>query len=313
MKRLCTFNIDDVIWVFRDLTRERPASMFDNPFLAMLKEAHDKYGTKTQMNVFYRTDFFYGEDEFTLADMTDAYKKEWEEASDWLKMGFHAKQEWPDYPYINADYDTVKINLERTKNEVFRFAGEKSFTWGCVPHWMPMSKEGVQALRDGGIRLMACSRGDIEEELTETDALCPNCEALRVQYNRKPETKIYRKSSVHHPDHTVVSICGYNHLTEEQAAKYRYTTGAYLDEETGMYLRGISNAPCLNACNEEFLVEGIKALVGKEFIGHGTHEQYFYPDYFKWHPDYKDKVLAAARVLYENGYKYIFMEDLIDA
>ena len=79
MKRVSTFVIDDVIWLFRDLTRKKPTSIFDNFFLKILKEAHEKYGLKVQLNLFYRTDFFYGDDEFTLAEMTDAYKKEWEQ------------------------------------------------------------------------------------------------------------------------------------------------------------------------------------------------------------------------------------------
>lgn len=308
MKRVCYFYIDDVIWLFRDLTRKRPASMFDNPFLKMLKEAHDKYGLKVQLNVFYRTDFFYGEDEFTLSEMTDAYKKEWEEASDWIKLGFHSKQEWPDYPYVNADYETVKINLDRTKKEVFRFAGEKSFALGCVPHWMPISKEGVKALRDGGIKIMNCSHGDLADDVEGTGNLCGACELLRVQYNKKPETRLYHSPG--NPD--FLCICAYNHLTLAQAEEVRYNTKTFFDEETGMHFRKFTNSPCLNACDEKTLVEGIKANVGCEFIGHGTHEQYFYPDYFKWHPDYADKVLAAARTLHENGYTYIFIEDLVD-
>ena len=68
------FFIDDVIWLFRDLTRQNPKSAFENPFLKMLKKAHDEYGLKTQLNCFYRTSFWYGNDEFSLADMTDKYK-----------------------------------------------------------------------------------------------------------------------------------------------------------------------------------------------------------------------------------------------
>ena len=44
--------------------------------MKILKELHEKYGLKVQLNLFYRTDFYYGNDEFTLAEMTDAYKKE---------------------------------------------------------------------------------------------------------------------------------------------------------------------------------------------------------------------------------------------
>ena len=56
------FYIDDVIWLFRELARNPPERLFDNPFLKVLKEAHDRYGMKVQLNCFYRTDFFYDRD-----------------------------------------------------------------------------------------------------------------------------------------------------------------------------------------------------------------------------------------------------------
>ena len=59
------FYIDDTIWVLRDITRQNPKSLFDNPFMNMLKTAHDKYGLKTQLNLFYRTDYFSKRIEFT--------------------------------------------------------------------------------------------------------------------------------------------------------------------------------------------------------------------------------------------------------
>ena len=62
----CFMYIDDVVFVFRDIARQKPKSIYDHPFMAMLKKAHDEYGMKIQLNVFLRTDFFYGSDEFTL-------------------------------------------------------------------------------------------------------------------------------------------------------------------------------------------------------------------------------------------------------
>ena len=64
MNKKVQFFIDDVLWVFRDLTREKPDSLFDNPYMAILKRAHDKHGVKVQLNAFYRTSFWYGNDEF---------------------------------------------------------------------------------------------------------------------------------------------------------------------------------------------------------------------------------------------------------
>ena len=79
MNKRAQFFIDDVIWLFRDLTRKKPLSLFDNPFMACLKKAYEEYGVKTQLNVFYKTSFWYGNDEFSLSDMTDFYKKEFEQ------------------------------------------------------------------------------------------------------------------------------------------------------------------------------------------------------------------------------------------
>ena len=95
MSKKVQFFIDDVLWDFRDLKREKPQSLFDNSYMAILKKAHDEFGVKVQLNAFYRASFWYGDDDFSLSGMTDAYKKEWEEASDWLKIGFHSKEEGP--------------------------------------------------------------------------------------------------------------------------------------------------------------------------------------------------------------------------
>ena len=49
----CFMYIDDVVFVFRDIARQKPKSIFDHPFMAMLKKAHDLYGMKLQLNVLF--------------------------------------------------------------------------------------------------------------------------------------------------------------------------------------------------------------------------------------------------------------------
>jgi len=308
MDKKAYFFIDDVIWCMRDITRQKPTSIFDIPFMGVLKRAHDLYGMTVQLNLFYRTDFYYGNDEFTLADMTDAYKAEWEANSDWLKLAFHAKQEFPDYPYVNADYDDVKANCEDILNEIKRFAGEKSIAYALVPHWLPISKEGCQALYDCGIRLMSPSYGDRTEYDGDPSSL-PYGHAGRLLQNKKPETMLFARGG---KDVAINrSISSHNHLSTEDFTKVKNTMNYIVDKETGMGFKPLGGGPCLNLYKIDELEPGFEPLLGKEYIGYATHEQYFYSDYYQYQPDYADKILLAAKILSENGYKYITADEQI--
>ncbi len=306
MNKKATFFIDDVIWVFRDLTRQRPASLWDNPYMATLKKAHDEYGVKTQLNVFYRTCFWYGDDEFSLADMTDAYKKEFEEASDWLKMGFHSKEEWPDYPFINADYGLVDRVFKLIYGEVCRFAGEKSFAKAVVPHWIPMSEEGIRALRDNGIRRTYASSGSKEEWSGDENAL-PYGHSFRLLHNKKPESGVYKVETTDLPFSD--ALCSYNHLEEEDYAKIDGKIATIKDKKYDVYYMPKCQV-ILNLIPGEELPGELSKYTDDEFINIGDHEQYFYPDYYAYQPYYAESILTMGRMLKEAGYTFMFMEDL---
>ena len=307
MKKRAYFFIDDVIWVFRDLTRQRPTSLFDNPFMRLLREGHDRYGMKVQLNVFYRTDFFYGRDEFTLADMTDAYKAEFEAASDWLKMAFHAKQEFPDYPYINADYDDVRADVEDIRREIFRFAGETSYARAVMPHWLPISKDACRALCDDGIRLLAVTTGP-RAPYNGDPASLPYGHAARLLQNRKPETATFTRRS--RDIAIAASLCGYNHIEAPEPMEST-TFKTHFDAETRLHFKLFGTGACLNLIKEEELEDCYRPLKDYEYVGYAVHEQYFYPDYYAYQPDYANKILGAAKILSENGYTYFFVEELV--
>ena len=301
-----TFFIDDVLWVFRDLTRERPASLFDNEYMAMLKRAYDEYGVKVQLNVFYKTSFWYGNDEFSLSDMTDAYKKEWEEASHWLKIGFHSKEEWPDYPYINADYSLVDDNFKLIKNEVVRFAGEKSFAWSVLPHWAPISKEGIQALYDNGVRVTYATCGKKEEYNGDALSL-PYGHSFRLLHNKKEEAGVYTKVT---RDKAVTrALCSYNHIPEEEYMSCVGKIKTCKDEETGMSYMSMAQV-VLNLTPLEILESEISKFAHQEYLCAGTHEQYFYSDYYAYQPDYSKCVYTMGKIMKENGFEFIFAEEL---
>lgn len=309
MEKLAYFFIDDVIWCLRDITRQKPLSLFDNPFMSALKKAHDKYGLTVQLNLFYRTDFFYGSDEFTLSDVTDSYKSEWACNSDWLKLAFHAKQEFPDYPYVNADYEDVKADCESVLKEIRRFAGEESIAYILVPHWLPISKDGCRALYDCGVRIMSPSYGDRTAYNGDKSTL-PYGHAARLLQNRKKETMLFTRAG---KDLAIKkSISSYNHLNSEQYQQVSFKMKCIIDKETKMGFKALSGGPCLNLYKYDEIEPGFAPLIGEEYIGFATHEQYFYSDYYDYQPEYADKILLAAKILHNNGYRFITADEQID-
>ena len=311
MTKVTMFFIDDVIWCLRDLTRKHPDSMFDEPFLGTLKHAHDKYGFKVQLNLFYRTDFFYGDDEFTLADVTADYKDEWEANSDWLKLAFHAKQEFPDYPYVNATYKTVKNNFDAIKREVVRFAGENTFSYKvCCNHWLPMSKAGCKALVDSGVKVLSATYGEKTPYNGDPNSL-PYGHAMRLLNNRQPETGVFDRQT---KDKAISnSICSHNHITQEVHDATLKNTSYYVDPETGLGFKRLCSGIVTNlfsTCEE--LVSAIELQKDRKYICIATHEQYFYPEYFAYQPNYAEKIYACCECLNKLGYTFINNEDLIN-
>ena len=306
MEKQAFFFIDDTIWVMRDLTRQRPESLFDNPFMKMLKKGHDDYGMTVQLNLFYRTDFFYGDDEFTLAEMTDAYKAEFEANTHWLRLAFHAKQEFPDYPYVNATYEDVKANYEAIVNEIKRFAGEGSLSEAICPHWLPISKAGCKALADCGVKFVTPSAGETTE-YTGDESVLPYGHAARLLNNRQPETKLFTRKT--RDLRITASICGYNHITSEQRESI-LGKNVSIPDESGVAFKTFSGGPCLNLNTVETMTETLARLNGNQFIGTATHEQYFYPDYFNYQPDYAEKYYTLGRILKEYGYRFITVDEM---
>ncbi len=300
---------DDAIWFLRDVTRQRPKSVFDHPFLAVLRECHEKYGLKAQINLFYRTDFFYGMDEFTLADVTDAYRGEFTANADWLKLGFHSLQEFPDYPWVNASYADVKKIFGMIKGEIVRFAGEDSFTTACVPHWCPMSMDGVRALKDCGVKVMECSVGPRYRYDGKPERL-PYGHAFRILQNRKPEVGFYWRESRNAA--ISASVCSYNHISPAQAAETALSAKYVHDRTTGMNFKHMfCDAPCLNLCTPETLAADTAKILGREYLIFANHEQYFFKEYFAYQSDYADKIRIMSKTMCDNGYRFVLMQDAV--
>ncbi len=306
------FYIDDAMFTFRDLAAQRPKSCWDHRFLGHLKEAWERYGQRIQLNLFYRNDFFYGVREglFSLKDMPDTWRDEFQAAKEWFRFGFHSLQEYPDYPWISASYDDVKLTWDLITSEVERFAGPGMFAKAVVPHWGPMSREGCIALKDCGAKVVWVSRGK-RWEYTGDRSILPYGHAYRIENHRKPESAIYWRAGG--GDDISVSASGYNHLETEFVEKTRGTYNWIHDNATGVNFKAFtSGGPCLNLFRLQDITAAIERIGEPEFYCYGTHEQYFFKDYFMYQPDYCEKTLLTAKWMHDHGYQYIFIEDTVD-
>ena len=67
----------------------------------------------------------------------------------------------------------------------------------------------------------------------------------------------------------------------------------------------------LNSYNKASILEQLSSLNGRELIKVMIHEQYFYPDYKAYQPDFEEKLTATFEYLTENGYKSVFLEETL--
>jgi hypothetical protein len=259
-------SLDDNIWFLKDININagKYRSIFENPYLGFLKEVHDTFGTRIHLNLYYQTEGF------NLSQMTDKFKSEWKENAQWLHLSFHALQNDPDRPYINAGYDQVKHDCILVKDQIRRFAGEELMGPVTTLHWGEARVEGCRALRDEGY----------------------------------------------------LALAGYFNAEGPDQASY------YLDDEKRMHMNnrfiwrdnseGIIFSRMALVINTVKLEEIVPYLNALKSDGHKPayadlmiHEQYFYPFYKDYQPDYRQKVMITVKWATENGYKPAFLTECL--
>lgn len=110
LARYMHFSFDDMEHCFRNLKTEGYDSIWDEPFLAALYDAHERYGIKFSLYVW--KDVLHGQ--------PDAYAEEWQAAADWLKIGLHSKD---DGNFAEATYEEGRAAWERFVSDVYAMTG----------------------------------------------------------------------------------------------------------------------------------------------------------------------------------------------
>lgn len=144
------FAVDDNIFFLRDIAGNRYASLFDCFYLKILRDLHQKYGTRFSVNI-----YFASEDGFTLPEFPDVYKSEWKDNAGWLRLAFHAYADSPARPYQDAPAAKLLSDYDRVAEQIHRFAGAEVFAPPTNLHWSMATPEGLKVLARRGVRVLS--------------------------------------------------------------------------------------------------------------------------------------------------------------
>ena len=214
---------------------------------------------------------YYETDGFNLSQMTDKFRNEWKENADWLRLSFHAKANEPDKPYINAGYEKVKHDCDLVMDQVRRFAGEESTGPETTLHWGEATVEGCRALRDSGFTCLPC-------DFNVDNNLAPCSYYLDVEKRRHINKRLIWRDN---KEGLIFVRCAIIIDTQKL-------------QDIVPFLDNVRKDPLMSA-----------------YIDLLIHEQYFYPFYSAYQPDYKEKVLTAVKWAVDKGYEPAFLGDCV--
>ena len=268
--RRINFCIDDNIYSFYDIAKERPGSIFDHFYFRKLRELHEKYELKLTVNLFWE-DLRNG---FTLAEFPDCYKREFQDNSGWLKLAFHARAEFPDRIYQNAEAGTLLHDYDTMCAEIIRFAGAETLTPPQNIHWSMVKTTALPELRRRGVRFLGGLFFEGQTRIGESESTQTACDG---GYFENEENSLFiRQKKVWH------------------------------DFRCGITM-GIENL-VLNLEPLPVLKQKLDALFSEknsETLHMLTHEQYCFPSYREYLPDHFDRMELMAKTAREAGYRFV--------
>ena len=272
--RRVNFCIDDNIFVFRDIARTRPKSIFDHFYLKSLRVLHEKYGLRLTLNLFYE-DLTSG---FTLDQFPDCYRSEWERNADWLRLAFHARAEFPDRIYQNAEVGTLLHDFDQVNAEIRRFAGETVLIAPPNIHWAMVKPDAIPELRKRGVHFLGGLFLDAQTRIGESVGEQPACD---IGYFQNEEN---------------------SRFLQQRRLWHDFRCGVTMGTEAAVL--NLEEPPALRA-----KLEALTAQADNEAFHLLTHEQYFFPEYAQYLPDHFDRMEIMAERLSRGGFQFVFFNE----
>lgn len=157
------FSVDDTIWLFNDLNSNNYNSAFEQPILAFFLELHQKYGTVISLYCFGEQDWM------KLENVTGRYRHELEENGQWLRFGFHARNE--NMRYAEADAQQAAVDYADVMAQLWRISGACLDVFPRI-HCYSANRSALEAMQKKGLRGVLCSESEeiVSYDLEENEA-----------------------------------------------------------------------------------------------------------------------------------------------
>lgn len=140
-------SLDDVKGAFKYLAAHpETGSIFDTLAFGVLRELHQEYGTEFSLFCMYRSGGF------SLEQVSDRWRKEFQDNQDWIHFGFHALDENSNYEKAAAA--SIAADYRITMEEVRRITGINSFEDTIRLHGFSGSREVCRTLKTLGVRCL---------------------------------------------------------------------------------------------------------------------------------------------------------------
>jgi hypothetical protein len=183
-----------------------------------------------------------------------------------MHLSFHARANDPDRPYVRASGEQIRNDYRAVMKEIERFAGKEVISPVTTVHWGATTRAAIQALRQEGVRTL-------------------------VGYFKTPDE--------------LPSVCYY-----VSAAQIRYMMGRDYWKDTKEDILFIRHDIVINNVPLDQFVPYLEHIAAdphqSEIIELMIHEQYFYPEYRAYEPDYRQRVETAIKFAADRGYKPVF-------
>lgn len=295
------FTVDDCIVFLYELTKapEKYPSLFDHPFLAPFRTAHDLYGAHVHLNLYYEfdqrsaADFSAHKEYFNLSMMTDLYRKEWEENAHWLTLSCHANANYPSKPNQVLSPDFISQAIRKTNKEIRRFAGPASLVPVTTMHFGNGYVEPLRAFRENGYRIQ--------------------CASFRMVNNDEAYISYYGRDGL--PAHIRGSgLDAYAQRSDVVHGKpgrdlWKDTKEDVIFSHTDMVLNLVKEIPTESI--EQWLDDYLAVHPEKRIVSMIIHEEYYYPDYRAYIPDCAERVLRAIKHVYDKGFRGVALEKIL--